>query len=399
MAEQPNPPRPHRRALDLATALFVSLTLLSAGWIALIWYDPWLPVNPFPPPPPEVAAFNGAGGPEATPPARAASWKPGQATPTYPPTWTPTATGTATPTRLPSSTPPPTHTPTATATPYALREYTILGMRGRAYPGGKIEVTGTYGRSVAFSSHLFFYNSGGLRISGMMNMPQGEGPFPVVILCHGYIHPDQYATGNGTWRQADYLAEHGYLTLAPDYRNHAASDNARSFFHIGYAEDVLNLISSLPSLDKADPHRVGIWGHSMGGAIALKSAVVSKAADALVLFGSVSGDERVNYENGMGNGPGVYGISLLGTPRSSRLLYKRMSSINYLKYSPPLSIHHGQSDDLVPYQWSEDLYAAALEQNATVELHLYPEGRHTLVGEDWELAMERTVAFYDQHVR
>jgi dienelactone hydrolase len=395
MADQPNshsPARRTRRGLDLAAALLFSLTLLAAGWMALIWYDPRLPVNPFPPPP------EGEGAPGTTPVARA-SWRLGQPTPTYPPTWTPTATGTATPTRLPTSTPLPTNTPTATATPYPLRGYTILGMRGRPYAGSRIELQGTYGRSVEFTSHLFFYRSDGLRISGLMNVPQGEGPFPVVILCHGYVHPDKYATGNGTWRQADYLAQHGYLTLAPDYRNHAASDNARSFLHIGYAEDVLHLIASLPSLDKADARRVGLWGHSMGGAIALKAAVVSRAADAVVLFGSVSGDERMNHENGLGNGAGVYGVSLLGTPRSNPLLYKRMSPIHYLRYSPPLSIHHGQADGSVPYEWSEQLYAAAVEQGTPAELYLYPEGEHTLLGDDWQLAMERTLAFYDQHVK
>ena len=392
MTEQLSPSRRARRTLNLATAAFISLALLSAGWIALIWIDPWLPVNPWPPPQEDVT-------PEATPAARAASWRPGQPTATFPPTWTPTATGTPTPTRLPSSTPPPTYTPTATSTPYALRPYTILGMRGQAYPGSEIRIQGTYGRSVEFASHPFIYTSDGLKISGMMNVPQGRGPFPVVILCHGYIDPAKYATGDGTWRQADYLAERGYLTLAPDYRNHAASDKARSFFHIGYAEDVLHLIASLPNLEQADPRRVGIWGHSMGGGVALKAAVVSNSVDAVVLFGAVSADERVNYANGMGNGSGVYGIELLGSPRSNPLVYKRMSPINYLRFSPPLSIHHGQADEIVPAAWSEELYAAALEQAATAELHLYPEGGHTLVGEDWELAMERTIAFLDEHVK
>jgi dipeptidyl aminopeptidase/acylaminoacyl peptidase len=272
-------------------------------------------------------------------------------------------------------------------------------MRGQAYPGSQIRIQGTYGRSKAFASHPFIYDSGGLKISGMMNVPQGRGPFPVVILCHGFIDPAEYVTGDDTWRQADYLAERGYLTLAPDYRNHAASDKARSFFHIGYAEDVLHLIASLPSLEEADPRRVGLWGHSMGGAIALKAAVVDKSADAVVLFGSVSGDERVNYENGMGNGPGVYGVELLGSPRSNPLVYKRMSPIRYLRFSPPLSIHHGQADTIVPAEWSEALYAAALEQGASAELFLYPEGGHTFRGEDWELAMERTVAFLDEHVK
>jgi len=390
MAEQTSKPG---RWPDILTALVLSMTAIVAGWYVLIWFDPTLPVNPFPP----------EGGDPAQPaPVSAlhvASNRPIQPTPTYPPTWTPTATGTATPTRLPSSTPRPTNTPTATSTPNPQRQYTIVGMRARRYPGSEVEIRGTYGETRDYTTYQVFYTSEGLRISGMMSVPKGKGPFPVIVLCHGYIPTDQYATGDGTWRQVYYLAEQGYIAIAPDYRSHSSSDDGASFYHIGYAQDVLNLISSLPTVDKADPGRVGLWGHSMGGGVALKAAVVSKSVDAVVVFGSVSADERVNYQNGMGNGPGAYGVNRLGAPDSNRLVYKRISPINYLDRSPPLSIHHGKADAIVPYQWSEDLFEAAIEQGATAELYLYPGAGHTFVDQDWQLAMERTLAFFDKHVK
>jgi dipeptidyl aminopeptidase/acylaminoacyl peptidase len=272
-------------------------------------------------------------------------------------------------------------------------------MRGRRYPGGQVVLHGKFGESPQYTTYLVFYTSEGLRIGGMMNVPKGQGSFPVIILCHGYIHPDKYATGNDTWREADYLARQGYLTIAPDYRSHAASDDAVSFFHIGYAEDVLNLIGSLGTVKGADRDRIGLWGHSMGGAVALKAAVVSKKVDAVVVFGSVHADERVNYYNGMGNGAGAVGAARFGSPQSNRLAYKRISPINYLDRIAALSIHHGTGDTIVPYQWSEDLFEAAQEQGTTAELHLYPGAQHTFRLKNWDLAMERTLAFFDQHVK
>jgi len=260
-------------------------------------------------------------------------------------------------------------------------------------------VHGLFGRNEHFTTYLIFHTSEGLRVSGMMNVPQGRGPFPVVILCHGYIPTAKYATGNGTWRQADYLAQHGYLTLSTDYRGHAASDNGVSFFHIGYAQDVLNLISSLHTVEKADSRRIGLWGHSMGGGVALKAGVVSNKVDAVAVFGSVNADERVNFLYGMGNGAAGYGTAVLGTPRSNNLGYKRISPINYLEHIPALSIHHGTGDTIVPYQWSEDLFVAAQKQGTAVEFHLYPDAQHTFVGPDWDLAMERTLAFFDKYVK
>ena len=137
----------------------------------------------------------------------------------------------------------------------------------------------------------------------------------------------------------------------------------------------------------------------MGGGVALRAAVVSKKVDAVVLFGSVSADERVNFANGMGNGPGAYGTLRFGTPKSNNLGYKRISPINYLELSPLLSIHHGTGDSIVPYEWSEDLFAAARDQGATAELYLYPDAEHTFRDEDWDLAMSRTLTFFDNHVK
>ena len=110
-------------------------------------------------------------------------------------------------------------------------------------------------------------------------------------------------------------------------------------------------------------------------------------------------DERVNYYYGMGNGPGPMGVARFGSPERNRLSYKRISSINYLDRIPALSIHHGTGDAIVPYQWSEDLYEAATEKGTLSELHLYPGGKHTLGGKDWDLAMARAAAFFDTHVK
>ena len=379
----------HTRWTDALTAFFVMMTVLVGGWYLLVWFDPDLPLNPFPPPRAEMVQ------PALTPSVLEAVYDPSGPTPTFPPTWTPTVVSVATPTRWLTSIPRPTRRPTETPRPDPLLKYYIPGMIRRSYQGGQVSIHGTFGGTAEYTAYLIFYESEGLRISGMMNVPTGQGHFPVVILCHGYIHPDKYATGNDTWREAEYLAKNGYLTIAPDYRSHAASDNGASFYHIGYAQDILNLIASLDTVEKADTRRVGLWGHSMGGAVALKTAVVSRDVDAVAVFGSVSADERINYIYGMGNGS----VGWFGSPDTNGTGYKLISPIYYLERSPPLSIHHGTGDSMVPYTWSEDLYKAAQRQGATAELHLYPGAEHTFVGADWDLAMERTLAFYDEHVR
>ena len=51
--------------------------------------------------------------------------------------------------------------------------------------------------------------------------PTGKGPFPAVVLNHGYIEPSIYVTGQGLAREQDYLARAGFVVLHTDYRGHA----------------------------------------------------------------------------------------------------------------------------------------------------------------------------------
>ncbi len=107
-------------------------------------------------------------------------------------------------------------------------QYTIEGLRTRTYGEGEIEIVQTLEEAQNFTRYLIAYPSDGLRLTGMLNRPRGDGPFPVVILNHGYYALDAYQTGNGTKLAADYLAERGYMTLSPDFRSHAGSDDAQT---------------------------------------------------------------------------------------------------------------------------------------------------------------------------
>src|ERR1044071_2203529 len=131
-----------------------------------------------------------------------------------------------------------------------------------------------------------------------MQIPAGEGPFPVIIMNHGFFPRSIYHSGDGTDRASAFLAEHGYITLASDYRSWGASDVAPSFFYSGLVIDVINLIEAIPSIPEADAQRVGIWGHSMGGGVTMKVLTVVGTEDfrpdvqikAGVLYSTVSAD-------------------------------------------------------------------------------------------------------------
>ena len=60
---------------------------------------------------------------------------------------------------------------------------------------------------------------------GVLNIPTGAGPFPAVVLAHGYIDPAIYVSGQGMTRERGYLASQGFVAFHVDYRNHAGSDD------------------------------------------------------------------------------------------------------------------------------------------------------------------------------
>lgn len=156
-----------------------------------------------------LAALAACSGPRPTPPAPTVVSIASTNTPA------PTATRTFTPTA--TATPTSTATPTATPTIHPdLEAVTIDGLRARSYPGGQIRITNTVLVTDAYTRTYITYPSDGLTISGLMHVPFGRGPFPVVIMNHGYIPPGQYVTGSDTYRPADILARNGFITLSPD---------------------------------------------------------------------------------------------------------------------------------------------------------------------------------------
>ena len=335
---------------------------------------------------------------------------PSSATPA-PPTATvtprpPTATPTATP-LPPTATPiPPTATlAPPTPTPDAYAAIDIEGLRKRTYGGGRIETVRVLEEQPAFTRYLIRYPSDGIPITGVMNVPKGEGPFPVVIVNHGFIQPTSYATTTAyTLPLADTLARNGYLTLHPDYRNYGGSGQGPNPFRIGYAIDVLNLVQLAKTLPNARPDRIGMLGHSMGGGITSRVMAISPDVKAVVLYGAMSSDEVENYNHRRAMGwirnEATFGDVLPVTPQEQPDVYERLSPMSHLQYvTAPVSIHHGEQDNDVPVQFSRRLTQALRDDGKNVELFTYPGQPHWLSGTAQALFLQRVVAFFDRALK
>jgi dipeptidyl aminopeptidase/acylaminoacyl peptidase len=293
-------------------------------------------------------------------------------------------------------------TPTLTATPDPYWGYSIAYLRGRSY-GGRLELTQRLGQNSAFTRHLFRYDSDGLSIHGFADLPHGRGPFPVIIVLHGYIEPEVYQTLDYTTHYADALASAGYLVLHPNLRGYPPSDTGDNLFRVGMAIDVLNLIAIIKDqggqtdpLETADPDRIGLWGHSMGGGISTRVLTVSPDVRAAVLYAAMSGNERANYEAITRWSKDTLGLEEQAVPPEA---LAGISPVYFFEdIGAAVSIHHGLEDRLVPVSWSMSACEQLKSLGKVVECHYYEGMPHTFYGPVEKEFMGYTRLFFDTYL-
>jgi len=112
------------------------------------------------------------------------------------------------------------------------------------------------------------------RIAGWLTLPGGAGPHPAVVLAHGLgaTHGMMLA------QYEQHFAASGIATLAFDYRHTGESGGTpRQLITMRrHVQDVLGARAYLAARPEIDPHRVGLWGTSLGAMHVLRAA----AADA-----------------------------------------------------------------------------------------------------------------------
>lgn len=291
--------------------------------------------------------------------------------------------------------------PTAEEAPHPI---SIDAFIQKDFNGSDFTVGNVLADNSAYTRYYITYKSGDLTISGIMNVPKGAGPFPVLFLNHGYIDPAIYTNGRGLKREQDYLARQGYVVIHSDYRNHAQSDkdpNVEQWFRLKYAEDIINAIDAIKktNLSYMDTTRIGMLGHSMGGGVTMNVlAIRPELVDAAVLFAPVSADYRLNYDKWTKQRFEVAAEieEAHGTPEENPEFWDGISVKNYFdRVIAPIMNHHGTKDESVPLWWSDDLKIWLDEAGLENTYYVYEDEKHEFINQ-WPLVMRRTTEFFDK---
>lgn len=250
------------------------------------------------------------------------------------------------------------------------------------------------------------------KVSGLINVPTLEGTYPVIVMMRGFVPKKIYSTGIGTQRAGKFFAQNGFITIASDFLGYGKSDNP-SKDSIGERlqtyTTVLSLLSSLPNLNsgliasysgkiKADSSKVGIWGHSNGGQIALSVLEITGKNYPTVLWAPVSksfpysifffmdefDDHGKALRKAVANFESDYDIELY-------------SPSNFYSWiNAPIQLHQGTADDAVPQKWSDNLVEELTKLGKKTDYFVYPGADHNLLPDGWPTAVQRSLDFYKE---
>ncbi|MEU0569100.1 alpha/beta fold hydrolase [Nonomuraea sp. NPDC005983] len=254
------------------------------------------------------------------------------------------------------------------------------------------------------------FHSGGATLLGVLHVPAGPGPHPVVVLLHGFPGNER------NFDLAQALRRAGYAALVFHYRGSWGVEGSWSWGHV--LEDAAAVVAAVRrqgfvAAHRLDPSRVAVVGHSLGGFAALMTAaadpsIVAVASVAGFDFGAVAAicradpDVRASYVEAFQDEllplRGTSGELLVAEMEAGGEAWRLAGLAPRLADRPVLLVGTGR-DDVTPapvhHQPVVDAYRA--HPVPLLEQHVFPAD-HAL--SDHRVALARTVLdFLNRHMR
>lgn len=238
--------------------------------------------------------------------------------------------------------------------------------------------------ALSFNSGAFAQTStdvvimnGARAVPATIVVPDGEGPFPAVVINHG--HGGGRQENGGLGRIADALAEMGILSVRMDF---PGSGDSKEPFTEGYLSNMISDSNASLAYAKenyaVDADRLGIFGYSMGGRIALTIAGASdnpyKAVALLAPSADPGGPMSIGFLGGQAEYDRLYAeassdrgyaefVTQFGQHQNlSKMWFDEMTASSPLEgigaYKGAMLVLYGDKDTVVPPAVSQSVGTA-----------------------------------------
>jgi len=248
---------------------------------------------------------------------------------------------------------------------------------------------------------VFTHEKSTYPIHGYLTLPEGDGPFPTILVAHGGPH------SRDTWgfdAEVQCYALQGYAVLEVNYRG--STGYGESFQHykkpaqigVKSVEDLIAAARWGIAEGHADPEAIGIYGASFGGYIALAAA-----AEAPDLWAAAVGFA------GFYDWVDLYKVDSRGNPSwvedyyadYDETVYESLSVIDRAEQiQAPVLLIHGDADGRVPVGQSKRMHRALEKAGKESTLDIQGWGVHGLGTEKSRQEFYRQLGqFFDEHLK
>lgn len=286
---------------------------------------------------------------------------------------------------------------------------------------------------------LFKYESQGKNISGALNLKidkENEANLnrPVIIMLRGYAPIENYYSGLGTKNAATVFANNNYVTLAPDFLGFGESDSepidtweARLVKTVNII-DLIKNIQAFPEIDLSqfenfpikkitiDLNKIGVWGHSNGGQIAISVLEAMNKNLPTTLWAPVLAPfpYSVLYFSDEYEDEGKETRKYLALFEEDYDVFDFSITQHLDQLHGPIQIQHGTNDDSALVSWTEEFLTKVDLENKrratnssqssenkkeTIEINFYkyPGANHNLQP-NWNEAVQKDLIFFKKHL-
>lgn len=238
-----------------------------------------------------------------------------------------------------------------------------------------------------------FRNARGQMLAGLLH---GEPGGAVAVSCHGMLSTKD---GEKHLMLAALLAERGVATLRFDFAGRGDSEG--DLFDLSYSNEMEDLDAAVSYLAGRGVQRIGLFGSSMGGTVALMAAARDERIVAIATLAAVGHPEAIDErylqqavtwrrQGYIDTEAGRIGCGFLEDAEQHNLI----ASVGVLL--APVLVLHGEDDDVIPCSDGHDIATAA--RNVELEIvfgadHRFSDPTHL------RPAMKKVADFLATHLK